>query len=250
VAVDLELAMKLPRLDEMVGEPRYAIIGDVHGAADQLEQLLGQEQAFRDRKVVFLGDYVDIGEESRPVISLLRQFAGLVPDATFLCGNHDFFMRDFLQRGDFVYYASQGGLSTIRSYVGTAYGNVHQQFRDSVPFEHQQFLNELKPFFETEEYLFSHCGFSPSQPLDRSFDAMVLASHQDLFAPKTFSRKIAVFGHYFQRNRLPWVGRGLICLDTGCGSQGGPLTALLLPERHFMSVGADLSIKVTHYDER
>jgi serine/threonine protein phosphatase 1 len=236
--------MKPPRLDEMGGETPYAIIGDIHGAANQLERLLDQNAALRDREIVFLGDYVDVGGESRSVISLLTEYAAFAPNTVFLCGNHDFFMRDFLQQGDFVRYASQGGLATIRSYVGIAYGNVRQQFRESIPSRHLQFLDGLKTFFETDEYLFSHCGFSPSQPFDRSFDTMVLASHQDLFAPDTFSTKPVVFGHYFQRQRRPWTGRGLICLDTGCGIHSGPLTALLLPERRFLSVDVDLSIKM------
>lgn len=223
----------------------YTVVGDIHGSLDQLQCLLGKHELFTRRKAVFLGDYVDVGPDGKSVISRLLRFAALAPDSVFLCGNHDFLMMDYYRSGDFVRYATRDGLPTIRSYVGEAFGNVHQQFRASVPAEHLKFVEELKPFFEPRDYLFSHCGYSVSEQSDRSLRTMVLTSHQDLFTSPKPLDKYVVFGHYFQRTHRPRVRQNLVCLDTGCGINGGPLTALLLPEKICFSVRADLSIQST-----
>jgi hypothetical protein len=34
----------------------------------------------------------------------------------------------------------------------------------------------------------------------------------------------------------------LICLDTGCGTARGPLTAVVLPSAHIVQVHADLTV--------
>jgi serine/threonine protein phosphatase 1 len=222
---------------------RYIAVGDIHGASDQLERLLEQNELFADRRAVFLGDYVDVGANGKLVISALRRFAELAPDTIFLCGNHDFLLVEYYNIGDFVRYACRAGLPTIRSYVGKAFGDVHEQFRNSIPEDDLQFLRNLIPFFETSGYLFSHAGFSALDPSNRSFSTMALGSHQELFSDDAAPpEKVAVFGHYFQRNHRPWVGRNMICIDTGCGITQGPLTAVLLPEKRFVSISPNLTI--------
>jgi hypothetical protein len=169
-------------------------------------------------------------------------FAEFAPDTIFLCGNHEFLLSEYYEVGNFVEYACRGGLPTIRSYIGKAIGDVHKQFQSSFPKNDLNFLRKLMPFLETPDYLFSHAGFSPFNPLDRSFSTMVLANHQELFVDIAPPKKMAVFGHYFQRTHRPWTGRNMLCIDTGCGIIEGPLTAVLLPERRFVSIYADLTI--------
>lgn len=56
---------------------RVYAIGDIHGRADLLERLLARIEAdFQDRpaaggRIVYLGDYVDRGPDSRGVIDIL-----------------------------------------------------------------------------------------------------------------------------------------------------------------------------------
>ena len=74
-------------------------IGDVHGHCDELRALLqklGYEEsmgAFRypggERSVVFLGDYIDRGSQSREVIDLVRAMRD-AGSAVALMGNHEF----------------------------------------------------------------------------------------------------------------------------------------------------------------
>src|SRR5215475_6743943 len=102
---------------------RYFVIGDIHGCSDQLNVLLRHGELYRDRRVVFLGDYVDVGADSRRVIDQLIRFREQHPNSIALEGNHEFALKTFLQTGDFVSYAEAGGLTTVKAYCGNVYGD-------------------------------------------------------------------------------------------------------------------------------
>ncbi|MGD0814878.1 MAG: hypothetical protein ABSA83_14835 [Verrucomicrobiota bacterium] len=152
-------------------------------------------------------------------------------------------LQTYVESGDFAAYAQLGGIATIRSYCGKVYGDVHAALVKCIPSAHHEFLADLAPYLETDEYLFSHAGYSPAEPLDRSVSSMVLHSHQTLFMGETPLPKVAVCGHYFQRTHLPIMADHIICLDTGCGILGGPLTAAFLPERCLWQVSPQLGLE-------
>jgi serine/threonine protein phosphatase 1 len=220
----------------------FLVVGDIHGSASQLRVLLEHDEFLLDRRVVFLGDYVDIGRDSPQVIDQLMRFRSLHPNSIFLQGNHDFALSAYLNSGDFVSYAQLGGIATIQAYCGEVFGDVHELLKKAIPAKHLEFLAMLQTHFETSDYLFSHCGYAPDAPKDRSQEAMVLRSHQQLFIGQATLAKLSVCGHYFQRTHKPFLSERVICLDTGCGILNGPLTALALPERKLVQVSHDLEI--------
>ena len=75
----------------------YDLIGDIHGHADELHELLiklGYDQqegswSHGSRKVVFLGDYIDRGPKQKETVSIVR---GMVEagHALAIMGNHEF----------------------------------------------------------------------------------------------------------------------------------------------------------------
>lgn len=75
----------------------YHIIGDIHGQADKLEQLLehlGYQKLdgiyqHPDAKVVFLGDFIDRGHQQRRVIDIVRPMVDQ-GYALAVMGNHEF----------------------------------------------------------------------------------------------------------------------------------------------------------------
>jgi serine/threonine protein phosphatase 1 len=219
----------------------FLAVGDVHGSARQLEALLRVEGIHHQRRVVFLGDFVDVGSDSRGVVDLLLDFRAAYSHTIFLKGNHDMALVEYLRVGDFAAYAAVGGIATIRSYCGEVYGAVHSRLVAAMPDNHKRFLTNLDTYFESADALFSHSGYNPDRPDDRSVDAMVLASHQKLFEASPLD-KLAVCGHYFQVGLRPFVSDRFICLDTGCAILNGPLTAMQLPERQVVQVHADLRV--------
>lgn len=215
---------------------RLAVVGDVHGEARKLAAML--DLLGRDRQIVLLGDYVDRGPDSKAVIGqLIEHKRRLGDNLVLLAGNHETELVRFLDSGDFVRFASLGGMSTIRSYVGVARGGVHEQFRSSLPAEHDALLRTgLQTYLETDQILISHAGFDPMRPGYRGRSVVVDGSYPAIFESAALPRTTVVVGHYVQKAGIPFVGGGLIGLDTGCGTTGGPLTALLWPEMEFRSV--------------
>jgi len=74
----------------------YDLIGDIHGHADELVQLLGvlgyskSKGAYRhpDRKVIFLGDFIDRGSKIRQVLETVRPMVEAGTALTVM-GNHE-----------------------------------------------------------------------------------------------------------------------------------------------------------------
>src|SRR5580693_5659691 len=81
---------------------RIYAIGDVHGRADLLQRLRvvivedAEKHPVERKLVVYLGDYVDRGPDSRDVIDLLA--SEMLPgfESVFLKGNHEDSMLQFL----------------------------------------------------------------------------------------------------------------------------------------------------------
>jgi serine/threonine protein phosphatase 1 len=213
---------------------RLAVIGDVHGRADKLERLLAVEE-IAERSVVFLGDLVNRGPDARRVLDIACEWVAQ-RNATVLLGNHEDVLLGYIENADFVRFALSGGLPTIRSYVGHASGDVHAQLVRAIPKEHRQLLERASLYCESDEFILSHAGVDPGAPADRSKRVMVQGVGSAVFERRSLLPKLCVCGHYVQRDGRPFVSDTLVCIDTGCGTACGPLTAFLLPERAVVQV--------------
>lgn len=210
-----------------------ALIGDVHGDAARLRAALSEVPS--DRRVVLLGDYVDRGPDSRRVLdSLVEAKARLRERLVLLRGNHEVTLLEFLDGAAPQALVRHGGLPTVRSYVHEPEPQVFEQFRRDFPAAHRALLDSTVLFIDEPGLFASHAGWDPAEPSGRSVAQMTLGGGRALFDPETARppRGLAVFGHYTQASRLPYVTASVICLDTGCGTApDAPLTLLLLPER-------------------
>jgi len=135
---------------------KVAFIGDIHGDRVRLSDLLAKLDD-RNRRLIFLGDYVDHGPDSRTVVEILLETANRKPNSVFLSGNHEIGLLAFLSgKLSFLEYAWMGGLPTIRSYLGKANQDVRSELVPAIPSLHLEFLSKCKPFFETNHFLASH----------------------------------------------------------------------------------------------
>ena len=79
---------------------RLYAVGDIHGRKAEVEVLLAHleqgEKLGKDDIVIFIGDYVDRGQESREVVDLLIRFKARHPHTIFLRGNHEDMLLGFL----------------------------------------------------------------------------------------------------------------------------------------------------------
>lgn len=162
-------------------DPIYAI-PDIHGHSEELDRALRLVEADGgpQAEIVFLGDLVDRGPDSRGVIDRILRGRAEGRRWHVVMGNHDQLFARFLRKGciDHVRIRSGvtwlhprlGGLDTLRSYGIDATGNVpaDKLFRaagKAVPKAHLRFLEELPRWHERGGLLFVHAGLRPGVPL-------------------------------------------------------------------------------------
>jgi serine/threonine protein phosphatase 1 len=171
---------------------RIFAVGDVHGCADELRALLQQLPVDRDSTVVFVGDYIDRGPNSRGVVDTVLEL-GEYCNTVCLLGNHELMLREFLDGSDpvrvarFVY---NGGSSTLASYAD-------DEGRYVFPPEHIEFFQSLKYYHVDGEYCFVHAGLPVDVDqidLDLHGEEMVWMRRKGGDADPELS-KIVVHGH-------------------------------------------------------
>lgn len=208
-------------------------IGDVHGCLETLAALLGRLAPTPDDHLVFVGDYVDRGPDSFGVIEYLLRLGQEVP-CTFLRGNHEAMMLDYLDHGHMELWSSNGGLATLESYERAGVARV--------PPAHLDFLRATELVHRRGGFVFVHAGLRPqltvAENLARFGEDVFLWERSHLKAATRAWEAPVVCGHTPLPE--PLDEPDLIAIDTGCVYHRHPrlgrLTAVMLPERAFVSV--------------
>jgi len=232
---------------------RVYAIGDIHGCLDRLRALHGLILADRDRAaaqgdaaqrhvLIYLGDYVDRGAESREVIDVLL----CEPLPGFACvhlrGNHEDFLLRFLERGeDAAAWLLNGGDATFLSYGVDPYAasrdpgprGLRAALSAAMPEDHLRFFCGLRLSHIEGDYLFVHAGLRPGVPLAEQDPEDLMWIRAPFLHSRADHGKVVVHGH--TPSSAPEQRDNRIGIDTGA-VYGGPLTALVLQgcERNFL----------------
>ena len=186
---------------------RVLAIGDVHGCATAL-QTLDKELAFGlEDNVIFLGDYVDRGPDSKGVIDYLIGLRERTMSAT-LRGNHEVMMMNARTNGvDYMMaWLSAGGEATMTSYDAKNWSGI--------PEAHWQFLEGTERYHETHSHFFVHANANPGLPLvDQRDDDLYWKRFQGNERPHC-SGKTMVCGHTSQHSGRPLNIGHAVCIDT------------------------------------
>lgn len=239
-----------------VGQAVYAI-GDVHGRLDLLDDLLARirEDAKRHppdthRCLIFLGDYVDRGSESRGVVErvLTDPLPGFV--TVRLMGNHEEAILAFLDgESDGLDWLSFGGLETLISYgvplrglprTEEAVNTLRAALFEAVPRHHVNFFRTCALHHSVGDYLFVHAGVRPGISLERQTRTDLMWIRDDfLRARNPLPGRVVVHGHTICD--LPQNRDHRINIDTGA-FVSGRLTCLALrgSERRFLSTSDEV----------
>lgn len=221
----------------------YFAIGDVHGKIGMLDQLLehwdGQSQ------LVFLGDLIDRGEDSRAVLERVK---GLCERRQAIClsGNHEYMFLTWLDnpRKSYDHYRRNGGDTTINSILGRPLDAPVDGVRDAERVKQEAadlvaFIGSLPFLLETEQYIFVHAGLDLSLP-----DWRQTSDYQKVWIRSPFHEaanntgKTIVFGHtptFYLLGQAPGTSQlwrtadGKIGMDGGA-VYGGVLHGLVLDE--------------------
>lgn len=161
-------------------------IGDIHGCIDPMRRLLSRIQAYaKGGTVVFLGDYVDRGPDSKSVVDLLM--AGTREPGwnwITLKGNHEDMMAGaFDGRYERSWWLGNGGVQTMVSYGGWIAAEPIEWMRH-LPLKH-----------EDEHRIYAHAGLDETVPLSEQTEHTLLWSRKPPHYSGSYWGKHLVHGH-------------------------------------------------------
>lgn len=222
----------------------YYAVGDVHGCAAELDQLLDLIESDASRRangrawrIVMLGDYVDRGPDSKGVLE--RAMALDAAGHVVLPGNHEQLMVHALAaRGEHRESRARdwwrnGGEQTLRSYGADAQPGGEFWLRlDCIPDAHCDFLLTIledRPVYHRDDQdglLFVHAGVRPEDALAETARDVFLWSRHPRFLAADGALWVeglrVVHGH--TPVEAPVVHAHRVGLDTGA-VYGGRLSA-------------------------
>ncbi|MEL6683248.1 MAG: metallophosphoesterase family protein [Pseudomonadota bacterium] len=248
-------------------DPVYAI-GDIHGQKAMLDSALALIEADggQDAQIVFLGDYVDRGPDSRAVIETLIAGSEAGRRWTCIMGNHDRmftrFVRDGTEHdpkvrsginwlnprlggtatlgsyglkggtGPSFLHPKGGGLETLVSY-GIAAGQcepaqILDLAQQHVPVHHLEFLESRPLYHATDELIFVHAGLRMELPLEWQDPEDLLWIREGFLDSRTNYGKLIVHGHTALDHPRHHGNR--VNLDGGAG-YGNPLVPAVFEGR-------------------
>ena len=206
----------------MTKKGRTLAIGDIHGCLKPLKLLWETIDPQPDDRIIFVGDYVDRGPDTKGVIDFLIGLRDSEEfNITFLSGNHEekFFLARFGGSELADWLAHWGGKETLESYSDHGDGGI-----DAVPESHWEFLRKCKPYTETESHIFVHANLEADVPVAEQLPFTLI--HKKFGTPHPHqSGKTMICGHTAQQSHVPANLGHAICIDTDPG-RGGWLTCL------------------------
>jgi len=211
---------------------RTFIIGDIHGCLETLERLMEAIDWHPDQDgLVFLGDYIDRGENPRGVVDYILEISEEGESVQCLLGNHEALFLDLLNGGDISNFIMNGGIHTLESY--STDGDLEGELE--IPEAHIDFMKSLNPWIEMNGFYVVHAGFRPEIPIeDQRREDLLWIREPFIFSPHDFGKRV-IFGHtpFYD----PLIMENKIGLDTGA-VYGNRLSCLELPAMRFHSVEA------------
>lgn len=204
---------------------RTLAIGDIHGCSALLDALLAAVELTPGDRLVFLGDYVDRGPDSRGVLDRVLAVRERF-DVTNLRGNHELMMLRARQGGDDLrMWLSVGGRQALDSYAATP-GRAGTL--NDVPTAHWEFMERTcVDWAEGERFIFAHAGVDPNSELADQGELWLFWEFLSAARPPARHRsgKTVVCGHSSQKSGNVLDVGTAICIDTFAYG-GGWLTAL------------------------
>jgi serine/threonine protein phosphatase 1 len=208
------------------------VIGDIHGCAGELSCLIENLPLKAGDHLIFLGDYIDRGPDSKGVVSYLLDLARSSGyEVVFLKGNHEDMLLGYLglagRYGEM--FLANGGYATLASYGLPPAGMSQGSARARIPQEHVEFFQALRNYFVEDSFLCVHAGIHPARPLAAQTPTDLLWIRNEFISNRHSLPYTVVFGHTPQREvffDLP----SKIGIDTGV-VYGGKLSCIELEEK-------------------
>lgn len=224
------------------------VIGDIHGEITKLKELIKVLEKFKIDELVFIGDYIDKGENSKEVIEYLNDLTSKYR-CTFLMGNHEFYWLRYLKENDkdsFEKLKRYGGITTVEDF-GLSDFNKDELYA-KLYLKNIDFFEKLNLYYENEKYFVIHAGIPPEKftcGIDRGDIESYLTQRYDfLLKQDLYGGKKVIFGH--TGFVYPYYDGYKIGIDTSA-VYGYNLTAFCISDDFFINDIADM-IKLDEID--
>lgn len=219
--------------------PLLYAIGDIHGRRDLLESLLAairEDAARRKRKprLVFLGDVIDRGPDSRGTMDLVIAALGEFRGSRLILGNHEEMLLRFVdddtdRARTRRLWLNNGGMETLVSYGFRA----HQSMDEIARCFEEDFAGHLAALraaawmLKTDLYCFVHGGIDPSLPLAAQDPETTRWIRGEFLNFKDPLPRTVVHGHTPTISSGPEIHVNRIAVDTGAFHSGHLTCAVL-----------------------
>jgi hypothetical protein len=202
--------------------PRLIVIGDVHGCSAELDALLIRLAITREDRVIFVGDLVAKGPNTRLVLQTVRRLG-----AEVTLGNHEKRLLD-------ARAARREGRPLPRLEP------THERVLDELTEEDWAFIDAMPLWLDVDSHVrIVHAGIVPGIPMPEQSPQHLITLRSiseggepsSKWGPSWAARYVGpphiVFGHNARKD--PQLHPDATGLDTGC-VYGGALTALVIPQ--------------------
>ena len=228
---------------------RILAIGDVHGKFQALKSLWKKLSVTDQDLIVFVGDYIDRGEDIAQVLQWVIE-QSKKSNFIFLRGNHEQMMLNAMRKehsGDErITWLFNGGKETIlalREMKETNASAVDEvlDFADNLPLSYSIKVGG-------RNYFFCHAGVDPKKPLDKQEERFLLWSREEFF-DHFDGKDVIISGHspiklFFDLDSnnprpIKVPGRNILMVDTGAFITGGRLSAVDVLTGQYWQSGED-----------
>jgi serine/threonine protein phosphatase 1 len=239
---------------------RTIAVGDIHGELEHLQKLWAKLPSLdAEDTLVFLGDYVDRGPDSRGVVEFMRALPLKTPaKIVLLCGNHEDGWLRVADGGfpEFILPEPNGCWPCARSFMGKPPGTLPEpadvesmMTASFFPPGVVDWMRAMPCWYEDDHAIYVHAGLAekdgsfqhPSEVKNRL--VLLWTRSKEFF--QNYRGKRVICGHTATED-LPqdlslytpddpsdlWFTQHVIAIGTKCGKTNGFLTALELPSLH------------------
>ena len=237
------------------------VIGDIHGEVTKLRRLIHNIERYPIDRLIFIGDCLDKGENSKEVLKFLHKLSGKY-QCDFVLRDHEYTWLKFINFGEYREFISIYGGKVTADNFGISELSPQQAYKKLyLPFK--DFFDRLKKFVITDNYIISHSGINPifadSRDLEQLDEKEFIFQRNSFIEMKRLvGGKRFIFGHTAFAD--PWYDGYKVAIDTGAVySKTAPLTAFEIKKEFFIDssglrrnlVDFDISVRpdIIHKDE-